>query len=321
MRRALRFGFAALLVGTGALAGPAGPAPAGVGTAPPAGDAVDALHRELERLTRDDARLEKRAAALAQELERIRARTLARGRSYVRLARAGLLPVGGGFEDLVDHAARVERLRRALARDVEQERALVDERARIAEERERLRKQRLPLEAQAESLARASAAVAAAQERDEAFARAFSGDGAHAAVYGAVGPAAPAETTGGFAALRGRLPLPLAGRTEVRRLRRSNGAPGVELRAPYGSAVRSVHAGRVAFADLYADYGRTVIVDHGANHFTVSANLSEISVAVGDDVVTGTRLGGVGDAPGGPSVYFEIRVGAEAVDPGEWLGL
>lgn len=321
MGRPLRLALAAALLGPAALAGPADLAAPAAATAPPAGQAVEALQRELERMTRDDTRLEKRSAALAQELERLRARTLARGRSYVRLARAGLLPVGGGFEALVDHAARIERLRRSLGRDVERERAIVEERARLAGERDLLRKQRLPLEAQAETLARASAAVAAAEERDAAFARAFSGDGSHAAVYGAVGPAVAADSAVGFAALRGRLPFPLAGRTEVRRARRGAGGPGVELRAPYGSAVRAVHAGRVAFADAYADYGRAVIVDHGANHFTVCANLSEISVAVGDEVVTGARLGGVGDAPGGPNVYFEIRVGADAVDPGEWLGL
>ena len=67
----------------------------------------------------------------------------------------------------------------------------------------------------------------------------------------------------GFRSLMGRLPFPIAGRAEVRKVsRRGAGGPGVELTALDGAPVRSVAAGRVAFADTYADYGLTVIVDH-----------------------------------------------------------
>jgi septal ring factor EnvC (AmiA/AmiB activator) len=82
-----------------------------------------------------------------------------------------------------------------------------------------------------------------------------------------------------------------------------------------------VHAGRIAFGDLYADYGKTVIVDHGDQHYSVSAGLDEIEVRVGDDVTTGTRLGTVGDNGRGPVLYFEIRIGSENVDPAEWFGI
>ena len=49
--------------------------------------------------------------------------------------------------------------------------------------------------------------------------------------------------------------------------------------APAGSVVRAVQAGRVAFADTYAAYGRTVILDHGAGYYTVSANLGSIPLS------------------------------------------
>ncbi len=56
---------------------------------------TQAGHAELERLGKDS--------------DAAHARTVTRGRVYVRLAQAGLLPVGGGFDALVEHAVRLER--------------------------------------------------------------------------------------------------------------------------------------------------------------------------------------------------------------------
>ncbi|MGC4091723.1 MAG: M23 family metallopeptidase [Polyangiaceae bacterium] len=93
------------------------------------------------------------------------------------------------------------------------------------------------------------------------------------------------------------------------------------MRAPLGTPVRAVYPGRVAFADSYAEYGKTVIVDHGNRHYTVSANLGSIDVAVGDEVRLNTRLGDVGDSGKGSLLFFEIRVGTDSVDPAEWFGI
>ena len=85
--------------------------------------------------------------------------------------------------------------------------------------------------------------------------------------------------------------------------------------------MRAVFPGRVAFADSYSDYGSTVIVDHGARHYTVSASLGTLDVKVGDEVSAGERIGSVGSGASGALLYFEVRVGTETVDPAEWLGL
>jgi septal ring factor EnvC (AmiA/AmiB activator) len=163
------------------------------------------------------------------------------------------------------------------------------------------------------------------QDRALAFERAFQSTGSdnHTAVYGAaMGPTDAVELKSGFRGMKGRLPFPMSGRSEIRSSRRaSSDGPGLEMRAPLGSPVHAVFAGRVAFADEYADYGKTVIVDHGERHYTVSANLREIVVAVGDDVSAGMRLGTVGDSGSGAGLYFEVRVGTETADPAEWFGL
>jgi septal ring factor EnvC (AmiA/AmiB activator) len=92
--------------------------------------------------------------------------------------------------------------------------------------------------------------------------------------------------------------------------------------APVGSVVRAVHAGRVAFADSYAAYGKTVILDHGGGYYTVSAGLGSIDVKVGDDLPFGSRIGTVGAAEEGAArLYFEIRVGTATAPPSEWFGI
>src|SRR5690606_18083004 len=137
-------------------------------------------------------------------------------------------------------------------------------------------------------------ALEAAQDRALAFERAFSNSAApaHTAIYGAgVGPADPTPSVSGFAALQGRLPFPLTGRTEVREAqRRAASGPAMEMLAASGSTVRAVYPGTVAFADEYADYGKSIILDHGDGYFTVSANLASILVEVGEDVGSGAAL-------------------------------
>ncbi|MFO7178788.1 MAG: peptidoglycan DD-metalloendopeptidase family protein [Pseudomonadota bacterium] len=316
MRRALVF----LL----AIAGVSAAAPAPEPDRAQAGAAANAA--ELERLLRE---LDGEILATSRRLEELQhrekeadARVLARGRAYVRLARAGLLPAGAGFEELIEHAVRLERLRRGLAADLAVRSNARREQVRLGERLSKLRARRAPLESEHQARLREETFQRTAEERERAFERAFlsSRPSDHTAVYGGQSP--PGGSFERFAARRGRLPLPVAGRTEVRRASRgSSRANGLELTAAPGTAVRAVHAGRVAFADTYAEYGRTVILDHGDGHYTVSANLGSIDVAVGDEIETGTRLGTVGASDRGALVYFEIRVKGEIVNAAEWVGL
>jgi murein DD-endopeptidase MepM/ murein hydrolase activator NlpD len=283
---------------------------------------------DLEKLVLDLERerhgLEQRFEVLGKQAQTSGARALARGRAYLRLIRAGLLPVGGGFGALVEHAARLERLRHGLAADLLEQKSAVSERVRLSRRLEELKARLGPLEVERDALARAESMLLSAEDRERAFQRAFdnAGEGDHTAVYGAVGPSDPRDVLSGFSAMRGRLPFPITGRAEIKSARRSSSeGPGLEMRAPLGTPVRAVFPGRVAFADMYADYGKTVIVDHGGRSYTVSANLGQIDVNVGDEVSANTRLGSVGDAGRGALVYFEIRLGAGTVDPAEWFGI
>jgi murein DD-endopeptidase MepM/ murein hydrolase activator NlpD len=293
---------------------------------PPAAKSTSAaadLERLVVSLDREERALRARLAELGREAAIVQQRTLARGRAYTRLARAGLLPVGDGFDSLAEHAAKLERLYQGLAQDLRTEKRLSAERVAIGEKLEALAERRGPLELEQSVLARAEDALRSAEERQRAFELAFEG-GDHTAVYGGgLGPSEPQETASGFASMKGRLPFPFAGRSEIRSGHRKGAdGPGLEMRAARGTAVRAIFGGRVAFADTYADYGKTVIIDHGRHHYTVSANLASIDVRAGDELATGSLLGTIGDAPtGGGLLYFEIRVGKDTVDPAEWFGI
>jgi len=280
------------------------------------------LERELSSLERDEAKAKQELSDLARESELLKARTLARGRAYSRLARAGLLPVGGGFKAFVEHAARLERLHRSLSRDLAQERQVAERRAALAKKLSSFSARRGPLQAQQRAVSQAETALLAARDRDQAFERAFMGGAFddHTAVYGAP-PSSLTAGGSGFAALKGSLPFPLAGRSEIRSARRNGSGPGLTMRAPGGAPVRAVFPGRVAFADAYADYGRTVILDHGGGYYTVSANLAEIEVKVGDDVKGGARIATLSGGTAGSTLYFEVRIGQETADPAEWFGI
>ena len=309
---------------------PQSPSPVAPAAAAEAGstqrDLGGGAERRLSELYRQTQAGRAELERLGKESDAAHARTVTRGRVYVRLARAGLLPVGGGFEALVDHAVKLERLRSAIGRDEALERDLSARRVTLGRQLVDLEARRSTLETEVQAMSAAQGALLSEQDRADAFTRAFSNSvgSAHTAVYGAgVGPSESAAGSGGFAALKGRLPFPITGRSEIRSAQRAGSeGPGLEMFAPAGSVVRTVHAGRVAFADTYASYGKTVILDHGGGYYTVSANLGAIDVKVGDDLPFGSRIGTVGSSDDGAArLYFEIRIGTSTVAPADWFGI
>lgn len=286
------------------------------------GNAVSDFERMIIRIDDEQKVLEAELASIDPRLETVRKRILARGRAYYRHVHAGLLPVGEGFDALVDHAAKVERVRRALERDVVQEADLIKRKETIRTRLDRLAAERAPLDVQREAMVRAKRALDAEEERRAAFARAFetSSKPDYVAIYGADSGPRDGDTKLSFASQKGRLHFPVAGRAEARKST-THGVTGVEFVTSLSAAVRSVAAGRVVFADRYDAYGLTVIVDHGDRYYSVYANLGGTDARVGDLVGAGVRIGTSPSSGKDEAVYFEIRRGSTPEDPGPWLGM
>ncbi len=285
--------------------------------------ALASLDRKIADLDAEEGADKREVEALGGRIAEAHARVVARGRALYRATRAGMLPIGGGFDALIEHAMRIERMRHGVTADMAAERALRAHAADLSRTLERIAHDHVALTTQRVALDAERVAMEDETRRQQAFDRAFetsTGASDYVAVYGGSfsDPGAPA----GFASTRGRLLFPVAGRAEARPAHRegTNG-PGLEIRAALGAVVRAVYAGRVAFADRYGPYGRIVIVDHGDHYYSVSGNLGSSDVRVGDEITPGERLGTVGDDGQGAMLYFEIRHGTETLAPGPWLGV
>jgi septal ring factor EnvC (AmiA/AmiB activator) len=140
--------------------------------------------------------------------------------------------------------------------------------------------------------------------------------------------AAPGPGVPGFATTRGELPWPAEGPVTETFGRKRHPVydtytlqKGIEIDAGAGTAVQAVYEGRVRYADWFQNYGLVVILDHGGDYFTIYGHLESIAVRPGDWVESGGRLGTVGETGSlaGPSLYFEVREGTEALNPQSWL--
>ena len=132
--------------------------------------------------------------------------------------------------------------------------------------------------------------------------------------------AAPAEAAQlPLRPFRGALEWPIAG-TVSRRFGRAPAANGIEITAVDGADAVAVHDGTVAFAGPFTGFGNLVIVDHGAQTFSLYGDLLDIGVKKGARIEHGQPVGTAGPMPSGADgIYFELRVDGHPVDPLQWL--
>lgn len=95
---------------------------------------------------------------------------------------------------------------------------------------------------------------------------------------------------------------------------------GITIAAAEGTAVQSVHAGRVVFADWLRGSGLLVIVDHGDGYMSLYGSNQALAKQAGDWVEANETLATSGLAgDGSAGVYFEIRHHGEAQNPMPWF--
>ncbi|GAB4349733.1 MAG: murein hydrolase activator EnvC [Immundisolibacter sp.] len=145
----------------------------------------------------------------------------------------------------------------------------------------------------------------------------------------ALGPLVSAEPTPSvsgrrFSALRRRLPWPISGHLKARfGTPRASGRTrwdGVVIDAKPGAPVRSIHAGKVVYADVLGGYGLLVIVDHGEGYMSLYGYNDAVLKRPGQRVRGGEAIATVGDRGDASGVYFEIRHRGKPVNPAAWCG-
>ena len=129
----------------------------------------------------------------------------------------------------------------------------------------------------------------------------------------------------GFRAVRDGFVWPVTGRISgvYGSQRIYNGTPGtphygVDVARPTGTPVTAPAAGEVTLAEPNLFYsGGTVILDHGYGLSSSFLHLSEVSVAVGDQLATGDLIGAIG-ATGratGPHLDWRMSWFNQRIDP------
>jgi septal ring factor EnvC (AmiA/AmiB activator) len=127
-----------------------------------------------------------------------------------------------------------------------------------------------------------------------------------------------------FASLRGQLRLPVRGDLIAKFGGKRGDGPswkGLFIRAPEGSEVKAVAAGRVVYADWLRGFGNLLIVDHGNQYMTIYGNNQSVLKRAGDLVKTGDVIASAGNSGGNEQsgLYFEMRHQGRAFDPLGWV--
>lgn len=127
----------------------------------------------------------------------------------------------------------------------------------------------------------------------------------------------------GFLSSKGRLPGPVQGRIVIRfgEVVEGRTSNGITIATKEGAEVFSIFAGRVIFAGYKIGFGNMVIIDHGLQHYTITARLDIILVEEGQQVSSNQKTGTTGEIATlfSQGLYFEIRHGSKPLDPLEWL--
>lgn len=131
-------------------------------------------------------------------------------------------------------------------------------------------------------------------------------------------------TGGNFAALKGKLNLPVRGDVTNRfgSSRNDTGISwkGLFIKATEGSDVKSVAKGRVVFADWLRGFGNLIIIDHGGGYMSLYGNNQSVLKQVGEEVNAGDNIAAVGNSGGNASngLYYELRRQSQPFDPLSW---
>ncbi len=128
---------------------------------------------------------------------------------------------------------------------------------------------------------------------------------------------------------KGKLPWPIPGKVtsffglqkhpQFNTTTKNNGVE-ISPRSNY-MIVKSIHPGKVVFANYFQGYGNLIILDHGMTYYSLYGHCSDFLIKKGDVIQAEHPIATVGDIGSleGVSLYFEIRYKTKPLDPLKWL--
>ncbi len=130
-----------------------------------------------------------------------------------------------------------------------------------------------------------------------------------------------------FSNLKGKMIMPLHkgkiirkfGENKNKKLNTVTLNYGIDIKASGDRNVRCVGEGIISAIDWLPGYGNVIIVSHKDNYRTVYGHLSEIYVAEGDRVKSGTVLAKVDETIEGEILHFEIWQSRDKQNPELWI--
>lgn len=299
-----------------------------------------AIDADLRQAERDMAAAQARAAAISTTTETARPDIEARMVRLYKMGRGGYWRLLLGSEDIramgrayrtaaalsnIDH----DRLRQheAMLKALADERAAIG--ARTAETRALRDKAAAARAAIDRAVAERTALVASIDSRRDLAAQ-MAGElqSAQQRLERTIGESSGSgEARMPLRPFKGALPWPADGIVLQRFGRASTGAQGltvvsngIGLSLPEGRPVAAVHDGVVTFAAPLTGFGNVVIIDHGDRAQSLYGHLAALDVSKGARVTSGARLGASGrNLAGNPTLYFELRIDGQPVDPLQWL--
>jgi murein hydrolase activator len=127
-----------------------------------------------------------------------------------------------------------------------------------------------------------------------------------------------------FNTLKGKLTWPVKGKLVKKYGANKKGGnlkwQGVLIDAETGTSVNAISTGKIVFADWFRNLGLLIIIDHGDGFMSLYGHNQNLLKNTGDWVLAGEKIATVGDSGGqsDTALYFEIRKGAEPLNPSHW---
>lgn len=124
-----------------------------------------------------------------------------------------------------------------------------------------------------------------------------------------------------FKDAKGQIRVPAAGKLiqKYGAQGRNETSKGITIDTRAGAQVTAPYDAEVLFTGQFMEYGNVIILRHKDGFHTLLAGISRIDTSVGDFVVEGEPIGAMGNKENSTSLYMELRLNNQPINPAPWV--